>query len=272
LINPHLTSIITQPPPPVVGPIVGPLLGGGLSQVLGWRSTFASMAVCGAVICVALMLFMEEVGAWYLYRGAGQGPIESHCSRANADLDAGRAPTLLAAAAAARSGPRRVSPRRPLRPARPARRTTTTSSSASAPRRARWPCWPSASTRTSRSPGSARRGGPSSERAALCWFLLRVRLRVVDLRVDPSSGLVQALMHLSAPNHPHPAPKPLPTNSQPTPNRLPTDSQPTLSGTSSSPTSASTPLSPSCCTRRCCRRSSSCRGRWRTSPTACRRR
>jgi MFS family permease len=44
----------------VVGPIVGPLLGGGLSQALGWRSTFASMAVAGAVIWVALLAFMEE--------------------------------------------------------------------------------------------------------------------------------------------------------------------------------------------------------------------
>jgi len=45
----------------VVGPIVGPLLGGGLSQALGWRSTFASMAVCGAIIFVALLVLMEEV-------------------------------------------------------------------------------------------------------------------------------------------------------------------------------------------------------------------
>ncbi|GBF97583.1 hypothetical protein Rsub_10719 [Raphidocelis subcapitata] len=46
--------------PTLVGPIVGPLLGGGLSQMLGWRATFASMGVCGAIILVALLIFMEE--------------------------------------------------------------------------------------------------------------------------------------------------------------------------------------------------------------------
>jgi hypothetical protein len=55
------------PSPAVVGPIVGPLLGGGLSEVLGWRSTFASMAVCGVVVIIALLIFMEEV------RGGGRG-------------------------------------------------------------------------------------------------------------------------------------------------------------------------------------------------------
>ncbi|KAI8466824.1 MAG: major facilitator superfamily domain-containing protein [Monoraphidium minutum] len=46
--------------PTLIGPIVGPLLGGGLAQSLGWRSTFVAMAVCGALVFVALLAFMEE--------------------------------------------------------------------------------------------------------------------------------------------------------------------------------------------------------------------
>ncbi|KIY93653.1 putative MFS-type transporter ydgK [Monoraphidium neglectum] len=46
--------------PTLVGPIVGPLLGGGLSQGLGWRSTFVAMAICGGAIFLALLFFMEE--------------------------------------------------------------------------------------------------------------------------------------------------------------------------------------------------------------------
>lgn len=61
----HPSAPLPTPPLPlpcaVVGPVVGPLLGGGLSQALGWRSTFVAVAVCGGVICVALLLFMEEV-------------------------------------------------------------------------------------------------------------------------------------------------------------------------------------------------------------------
>ncbi|GBF94820.1 MFS general substrate transporter [Raphidocelis subcapitata] len=46
--------------PTLVGPIAGPLLGGALSQGLGWRSTFAAMAICGGAIFLALLFFMEE--------------------------------------------------------------------------------------------------------------------------------------------------------------------------------------------------------------------
>jgi hypothetical protein len=65
---PHRSS----PDRAVVGPIVGPLLGGGLSQALGWRSTFVAMAICGGAIFLALLFFMEEVGG-PAGRGGGEG-------------------------------------------------------------------------------------------------------------------------------------------------------------------------------------------------------
>ncbi|GBF93552.1 hypothetical protein Rsub_06272 [Raphidocelis subcapitata] len=52
--------------PVLVGPILGPLVGGGLSQALGWRSTFAAMAIFGALVLAALLLFMEETHHHYV--------------------------------------------------------------------------------------------------------------------------------------------------------------------------------------------------------------
>lgn len=49
-----------------MGPLVGPLVGGALSQALGWRSTFAAMAILGAVIDAALLLFMEETHHYHV--------------------------------------------------------------------------------------------------------------------------------------------------------------------------------------------------------------
>lgn len=73
----------TTPPwlPPrnsVVGPIVGPLLGGGLSQMLGWRSTFASMGVCGVIILVALLVFMEETQHHHILKVGALWPTAGH--------------------------------------------------------------------------------------------------------------------------------------------------------------------------------------------------
>jgi MFS family permease len=46
--------------PTLVGPIAGPLIGGGLSQALGWRSTFVAMALCGGLVFVSLLFYMQE--------------------------------------------------------------------------------------------------------------------------------------------------------------------------------------------------------------------
>jgi predicted MFS family arabinose efflux permease len=40
--------------------VVGPLLGGGLSQSLGWRSTFAALAIAGGAV-LALQLAVMKV-------------------------------------------------------------------------------------------------------------------------------------------------------------------------------------------------------------------
>lgn len=42
-----------------VGPIIGPVVGGGLSYALGWRSTFVALAILGALVFIALLVFLE---------------------------------------------------------------------------------------------------------------------------------------------------------------------------------------------------------------------
>ncbi|KAI8467611.1 MAG: major facilitator superfamily domain-containing protein [Monoraphidium minutum] len=45
--------------PFLVGPVIGPLLGGGLSQSLGWRSTFAALTIVGGAITIAQLLVLQ---------------------------------------------------------------------------------------------------------------------------------------------------------------------------------------------------------------------
>lgn len=51
--------------PFLVGPVVGPLIGGGLAQALGWRSTFAALAIFSAAAAAAQLLFLEETHHWF---------------------------------------------------------------------------------------------------------------------------------------------------------------------------------------------------------------
>lgn len=39
--------------------MIGPLLGGGLSQSLGWRSTFAALTIAGGLVLLAQLLVLQ---------------------------------------------------------------------------------------------------------------------------------------------------------------------------------------------------------------------
>jgi hypothetical protein len=51
---------------------LGPVIGGALSFRLGWRSTFATMAILGGVMFLLMLVFLEVVGTgWGGAGGAG---------------------------------------------------------------------------------------------------------------------------------------------------------------------------------------------------------
>ncbi|GBF93358.1 MFS multidrug resistance [Raphidocelis subcapitata] len=54
--------------PFLVGPVIGPLLGGGLSQSLGWRATFAALVVFGGVMVAAQLLVIQETHHFFALR------------------------------------------------------------------------------------------------------------------------------------------------------------------------------------------------------------
>ncbi|KIZ03910.1 Bicyclomycin resistance protein [Monoraphidium neglectum] len=54
--------------PFLVGPVIGPLLGGGLSQSLGWRSTFAALTIAGGLVLIVQLLVIQETHHFYAAR------------------------------------------------------------------------------------------------------------------------------------------------------------------------------------------------------------
>eukprot|EP01112_Ceratiomyxa_fruticulosa_P007562 TRINITY_DN1967_c0_g2_i1.p1 TRINITY_DN1967_c0_g2~~TRINITY_DN1967_c0_g2_i1.p1 ORF type:complete len:525 (+),score=72.02 TRINITY_DN1967_c0_g2_i1:262-1836(+) len=52
--------------PLLVGPILGPLVGGGLSQSLGWRSTFVALLILGGIFLVSTFFLIPETHPYFV--------------------------------------------------------------------------------------------------------------------------------------------------------------------------------------------------------------
>lgn len=52
--------------PFLIGPVIGPLIGGGLSDVFGWRSTFICLAILSFVVFIVIILIVPETHQYFV--------------------------------------------------------------------------------------------------------------------------------------------------------------------------------------------------------------